>query len=133
MSGNRSRRKGIAGENEVLGILRDRLGDNSIQRNLDQSREGGGDCAVLVGGMLLEVKRFGKRARLHEAVLQAERAASDSLHAHYDRCASTDDYDPKAEPVPVVAYRLDGDRWRFLVDCDVTDFCLLVREGVFND
>jgi hypothetical protein len=70
-----SRRKGAQGEREILGYLREHLGDNSIQRNLSQSREGGGDCAVLVGGMVLEVKRWGKRPRLHEAIHQAERAA----------------------------------------------------------
>ncbi len=120
--GSLSRRKGAQGEREVLGLLREALGDPAIKRNLDQVRDGGGDCAVLVGGMLLEVKRWGKKSYLPQAMQQARQACVDYHEKH------------AFLPVPVVVWRMDGDKdWRFTVDGGLEDFCLLVREGVFSD
>lgn len=49
------RNKGAAAEREVLKLLGDELGQ-SLQRNLQQTREGGADC-ICVHGWAIEVKR----------------------------------------------------------------------------
>ncbi len=49
------RRKGAAGEREVLKLLGDELGV-LLSRNLQQTREGGADCIALKG-FAIEVKR----------------------------------------------------------------------------
>lgn len=53
LSGAGARRKGARGENEVCKILTRLVGEKHV-RNLDQTREGGGD--VSWGPFLLEVK-----------------------------------------------------------------------------
>jgi hypothetical protein len=50
-----ARNKGAAAEREVLKLLGAELGQ-SLQRNLTQTREGGGDC-LEVWGWVIEVKR----------------------------------------------------------------------------
>jgi len=54
VSGAKSRRKGQVGEREVAALLRENLGGDYC-RNLDQTREGGGD--INCGRWLIEVKR----------------------------------------------------------------------------
>ena len=56
--GARERRKGQAGEREVVQLLREHLGVE-VERELGQSRDGGADVALEVGGkaMALEIKR----------------------------------------------------------------------------
>src|SRR4051812_39388897 len=61
MSGKRSRNKGASGERELLKLLGDELGQ-SLNRNLTQTREGGGDC-LEVRGWVIEVKRQEKLSR----------------------------------------------------------------------
>lgn len=103
--GARSRRKGAAGERELIGLLRDQLGDRpELRRNLDQCRDGGADCRV--AGHAIEVKRA---ERFLSAWLdQAEAQAGDDI--------------------PVVAWRRNGGRWRFLVVQTVGQFAEQVRE-----
>lgn len=55
MSGASSRRKGAEGERQALKALGDELGI-SLQRNLLQTREGGGDC-LEIRGWVVEIKR----------------------------------------------------------------------------
>jgi len=55
MSGARSRSKGARGEREALAVLGDELGV-ALQRNIEQTRDGGGDC-LQIRGYVLEVKR----------------------------------------------------------------------------
>jgi Holliday junction resolvase len=109
------RTKGAAGEREVFALLRDRLGDDDIQRNPHQSRAGGMDCAKLVGGMALEVKRWRATADYRRALEQARHQAE------------------AAKGVPCVAYRFDRGEWRFLVDLTLEQFCQLAREGTCED
>ncbi len=113
--GNSSRTKGKAGELELFGILREHLGDDDIQRNHDQTRAGGMDCAKLIGGMALEVKRWGKNASLAAAIDQATVQAID------------------ANGVPCVAYRMDRGEWTFLPILNTEQFCQLVRERTCED
>jgi hypothetical protein len=55
MSGSRSRSKGARGEREACAVLGEWLGE-TFTRNLEQSRDGGGDC-IQISGYCLEVKR----------------------------------------------------------------------------
>jgi hypothetical protein len=61
MSGKRSRNKGACGERELLKLLGDELGQ-SLNRNLTQTREGGGDC-LEIRGWVIEVKRQERLSR----------------------------------------------------------------------
>jgi hypothetical protein len=54
----RERRKGAGFENEICSLLRERLGTESIRRNLAQSRGGRLEgCDITVGSYSLECKR----------------------------------------------------------------------------
>lgn len=69
---NSQRRKGAQGERELIGLLRDRLGDlPGLARNLDQARDGGADFTV--AGHAVEVKRAEqfRAAWIEQAVRQA--------------------------------------------------------------
>lgn len=101
------RRKGADGERELIGLLRDRLGDlPALRRNLEQSRSGGANFNV--AGHAVECKRA-ERFRA-DWIEQAERQAG--------------------EQVPVVAWRRNGGRWRFLLVLDVDEFAQVVREDL---
>ncbi len=58
-----SQRKGIAGEQELINLLKDQLGED-LKRNLDQVRDGGADVLGLPG-WAVEVKRA-KTAKISE-------------------------------------------------------------------
>lgn len=64
------RRKGAAAEREVAALLREHLGQ-VVQRNLAQSRDGGHDLQIDVGGklMVIEVKRQ-ERVNVQQALRQ---------------------------------------------------------------
>ena len=67
------RNKGAAAEREVLKLLGDELGQQ-LQRNLQQTRSGGGDC-LDVWGYVIEVKRqeaLSRPAWWRQACKQAE-------------------------------------------------------------
>jgi hypothetical protein len=66
------RRKGAGYEREICLILREALGVNA-QRNLDQTRDGGGDIAL--GPYLIECKRR-KRISFYDWLDQAKAAAN---------------------------------------------------------
>ena len=85
-----SRRKGAAGEREVAHILQDH-GFPGAERNLEQSRDGGGD--ILIGGYVFEVKR---RARLAESAWREQ--VRKAAHTH------------NAKPV-LVTRANNGDWW----------------------
>ena len=118
------RRKGASGERELFGILRDELG-LIVERNLQQSRNGGADSLSLPG-LAIEVKR--QESDWRESWWTQAVAQAGSTH------------------VPVVAYRRSRQPWRFVVPLTwITDgvfgamdlratlglaeFCWLVREG----
>ena len=74
------RRKGAAAEREVLRLLGQELGI-SLQRNLQQTREGGADC-LCVRGYAIEVKRQEVLSRprwWRQACEQAARAQSEPM------------------------------------------------------
>ena len=83
------RTKGASGERELVRLLRDQLGDDTITRNLDQVRDGGGD--ILLQEWVIEVKRC-RRASFGTWWRQAVAQAGDRQ--------------------PALAYRLDRQPWR---------------------
>lgn len=88
------RRKGQAGERELLKLLSAELGD-TFKRNLDQTREGGGDC-IEIDGFCLEIKRQERLCRptwWAQAVEQAQRLRVE----------------------PMLFYRRSREPWRALV------------------
>lgn len=73
MSGASSRNKGAAAEREFLKLLGGELGV-ALNRNLTQTREGGGDC-LEVRGWVIEIKRQESLSRptwWKQALRQAE-------------------------------------------------------------
>lgn len=111
MSGLSSRRKGAQAEREFLGMMRDQLGNMDIQRDLTQTRGGGADCAVELGGTALEIKRQ-ERPTISRWLEQARAQA--------------------AGKVPAVAYRASRQPWRVLVELTPEQYALLVREGIYE-
>ncbi len=94
MSGKKSRAKGIRGELEVCRIFSEGLGQ-SFERNLTQTRAGGGDLLEILG-FVIEVKRVERLAIpawWRQAVRQAEDAGRE----------------------PILAFRKNREDWRFLV------------------
>lgn len=88
------RRKGQVAEREVLRLLGDELGI-SLQRNLQQTREGGADC-LLVNGYAIEIKRQERLSRpswWRQAVEQAQRVGAE----------------------PMLLYRRNREPWRALI------------------
>lgn len=109
MSGARSRRKGCQGEREVANLLTENLGERFV-RNLDQTREGGGD--IVCGRYLIEVKRV-QRASLPAWWKQAVASAK------------------AAKKIPALWYRADRKPWRVVVpipEAWATEQCW--REGL---
>jgi len=89
LSGAGVRRKGARGENEVCKILTRIVGTKHV-RNLDQTREGGGDVAW--GPFLLEVKTtetVSMPAWQRQAIASAE----------------------KGGDIPAVVWRRKGEKW----------------------
>jgi hypothetical protein len=96
--GRGSRRKGASGEREVFKLLNVKLGRDAFKRNLSQSRFGGCDSdGDLI--MAMEVKRC-ESLNLQAWIEQAERQA-------------------KPGQLPVLAYRRNGEEWRFLPICNL--------------
>jgi hypothetical protein len=99
-----SRTKGQVGEREVCSLLRDMTGKD-YARNLDQTRDSGGD--ILAGRYLLEVKR--------QEVLK--------IDAWWEQaCCSADD----ANKEPVIVFRRSRQPWRVVIS--LTEFVRLARE-----
>ena len=77
MNGAGARKKGQRGELEALKLLGDELGI-LLTRNLEQTRNGGGDC-VVIKGWCLEIKRCEQLSRpawWRQACRQAEQAGA---------------------------------------------------------
>lgn len=108
--GASQRRKGAAGEREFINEVLKPAGYHTAARQLDQSRDGGGD--IVVGGVLWEVKRRAGIAPLR-FLEQAEAA---------ERALDTGDL------MAVVAMREDGDtRWTVMLRAD--DFMRLLAQS----
>lgn len=126
--GIKSRRKGARGELEFINLLKDYLGDDTIRRNLEQTRDGGQDV-LGVEGWAIEVKR----------------AAKPNLAAWWAQAVEQ----AKDKGEPALAYRLDRKPWRvvvplcviernmpsfghtdmdYTVEMSVPAFCAIVRE-----
>ncbi|NGZ29556.1 MAG: hypothetical protein G8345_22035 [Magnetococcales bacterium] len=86
------RTKGATGERELAGLLRDRLGLD-IRRNLEQARSGGADLLGLPG-----------------LSLECKRAAVPKLGPWWEQTIQQ-----AGERVPVLAFRVDRQPWRFLI------------------
>lgn len=107
--GASQRLKGQRGENELAGLLRDWLGDDTVNRLLGASRDGGHDIGGLtLDGIALEVKRHETRS-LGVWWAQAEKQAE------------------AAGKRPVLAYRANRQPWRFMVEMDGPEFCDWLR------
>lgn len=102
------RRKGKAGELEVVHMLADHWGVKA-ERNLDQTREGG--CDIPVPPWHIEVKRRARIGNIYEWMKQAQ-----------DSCGGSD--------TPVVFCRGDGRKW--LVVMEAETFLKVGREEVAN-
>lgn len=100
-----SRAKGANAEREVISLLRDLLGDlPGLKRNLEQYRAKGYDFTV--ADLACEVKR-GERF-LSAWIFQADNQS--------------------AEKLPVLIWRKNGERWRFMPIMDLHEFAEFVRE-----
>jgi len=115
------RRKGAGGERELFRLLEGQLG-LIVERNLEQTRNGGAD-SISIPGLSIEVKR-------------QER---DWAEAWWQQAL-----DQAGDKVPVLAYRKSRQPWRFMVplsyvtrqNChqsfrctmELMEFCWLVRE-----
>jgi len=86
------RRKGAAGELEVVALLQAR-GWPRAHRNFASGSAGGGDVAQGPEGVVIEVKRHRGRLDLPKAIRQVKAAAGD-------------------HDLPIVAHRRDGEPWR---------------------
>ena len=108
MNGKGRRAKGAQGEREFLKILGDWLGDDwpDLQRNLQQTRNGGADCVEL-DGVAIEVKR-------------QERFAS----AWFDQAAKQ----AGTGELPAVAWRKNWQDWRVFVEFSPAEFADFLRE-----
>ena len=84
------RRKGQAAERELCKLIRDELGD-AVARNLDQTRDGGGDIALR--HMLIEVKHHAKP----------------SIKSWWQQCVASA---KAAGKLPVLAYKINRKGWR---------------------
>lgn len=103
-----SRRKGADAERELLKLLSDELGER-LTRNLDQTRDGGGDC-IKVHGFCLEIKRQETLRRptwWAQAVEQAERLGVE----------------------PMLFYRRSREPWQALIHTRDGGY----REGTFSE
>jgi Holliday junction resolvase len=104
MSGRMSRNKGARGEREVFALLNEQLGQEHFKRNLTQTRAGGCDAETSQRASIfsMEVKR-GEQLNLRSAIQQAIDQA-------------------KPGQLPVLAYRRNGEAWRFLIISDLKGF-----------
>lgn len=100
------RRKGAAGEREVVRLMNETLGEDTVRRNLNQTREGGTDIQVAPYG--IEVKRR-KQMAFYQWLHQAERACGDAAK-------------------PVVVARADGEEWVAIIP--LPEFLRLAREDI---
>lgn len=131
--GIRSRRKGANGERELISLLKDYLGDDTIRRNLEQTRDGGQDVLGVEGW-----------------VIEAKRAAKPNLSAWWAQAVEQ----AKGKGEPALAYRIDRRPWRvmismqainpdfppwgaildngldYCIEMSVPAFCVIVREGL---
>lgn len=106
------RQKGARGEREFLGILRTILEDDTIQRNTLQTREGGADCQVPLGGTVLEIKRQEKTA-FPSWLQQARDAAGDKI--------------------PALAWRKSNAPWRVLVELSPEQYAKLIKSKIYEE
>lgn len=94
-----SRAKGAAAERELIGELRDLLGDEiagSMKRNLEQSRRGGHDIAGLPG-WAIEVKHYKTISESEIAKIWERQAVSQAW---------------KVQARPALAYKANYRPWR---------------------
>lgn len=89
-----SRNKGKRAEQEIVNLLKDAGFD--VSRNLDQTRDGGYDI-LGIDDIALEVKRA-KKPLVNKWWEQTVKQAGDKF--------------------PVLAYRLDNQKWKVVVTCD---------------
>jgi hypothetical protein len=108
---NSQRRKGAAGEREFLGLMRDYLGDQTIRRNLNQSRDGGADGA----GTSLELARVAVEVKRTET-FKPRMAMAQAMDAARE-----------FNGVPAVAWRRNSGQWQVWVQLTPTEFADFVR------
>ena len=77
-----------------------------------QTREGGADCAIPLGGTVLEIKRQ-ERLNLPAWLEQVRKAAE--------------------EKVPVLAFRRNRENWRVLVELTPQQYVTLFMSGLFDE
>ena len=101
-----ARTKGSVGELEARDTLRKLLGDDTIQRILEQSRDGGPDLqGRSITGLAIEVKRVN----------------SPRLLAWFDKLRAAE------SGTPVIMLRKDRGQWRYFVELDSVEFRRFVK------
>lgn len=125
-----SRAKGASGEREAIKLLADFLGDETIKRNLQQTRDGGHD----INGLTLDYWAIEiKRCKKPELLAWWKQACNQAA---------------KAGKMPALLYRLDRQQWRaviplvelanithdlsdydFTITTSIEAFCSIVRES----
>jgi len=109
--GLKERNKGAAGEREVCALLRQMVPDHDFDRNLTQTREGGGD--VVCGPLLIEVKRC-ERLKMSDWQLQAVASAQ------------------SAGMLPAIVWRRSKEKWWCAMPFEQT-VALMRAAGVFKE
>lgn len=122
--GGKSRRKGGAGEREVVHHFREALGREDIARNIGQARDGG--CDIDVGVLVVEAKWYRSLpAIIKRWYAQAVHAASRRLVEKYGAHAERNWF----EHIPVVVMRENSGQWMVLLSLDhftyLTDISLV--------
>jgi len=87
------RTKGATAEREFCRLIRENLGDD-VSRNLDQTREGGGD--IVLRNMLIEVKHH----------------KTPSIGQWWRQCVESA---KRKGALPVLAYKINRKGWRVIV------------------
>lgn len=123
--GGKSRRKGGAGEREVVHSFREALGRDDIARNIGQARDGG--CDIEIGVLVVEAKWYRSLpAIIKKWYAQAVQAATRRLVEKYGGHA----IEHRFEHIPIVVMRENGGEWMVLLKLE--DFHYLTDISLYG-
>lgn len=123
--GGKSRRKGGAGERQVVHVFREALGRDDIARNIGQARDGG--CDIEIGVLVVEAKWYRSLpAIIKKWYAQAVQAATRRLVEKYGGHA----IEHRFEHIPVVVMRENNGQWLAMLALD--DFIYLTDISLYG-
>lgn len=123
--GSKSRRKGGAGERQVVHVFREALGRDDIARNIGQARDGG--CDIEIGVLVVEAKWYRSLpAIIKKWYAQAVQAATRRLVEKYGGHA----IEHRFEHIPVVVMRENNGQWLAMLALD--DFIYLTDISLYG-